>query len=345
MPDRSGDDFSIHMDRGLIIQPEDGELAPFGNIQPQIQTAPIIVDGHVDLPYHMEKNNYRNPFIRLEHGPWTIAKAKQAGVKIWGTALYCEDSFNGPLSFRHFNELLGFTQAALEDITIIRKERDLEEFGTFLVLENADCLAERPGYAGELPGLGIIIVGLTHAGKNRLADGNSVRYSDGITREGREAVKALETRGVLIDVAHLHERCFWELMKSHEGPVVSSHTGIREICDLPRNLTVSQAKEIIERRGIIGITVNPEMLCASGHASLNDVYVHIDTLVQRFGPWGVGIGSDFCGFDVPAEGVEDVGGLVGISETLMSHGYGEEAVKAIMGGNWIRLLKTLLNEL
>lgn len=335
------------MTENLLILPGEKLLNPAGFpvVSHVVKHDVTIVDGHVDLPYFTSRKGFTGPLSDLDTGPWTLAKAISAGVRLWGSAIYCEDRFNGPLSFNHFNDLLSHTRNLLGDISLLGKYSSLDETGTFLILENADCLADRSQYAAELASGGFLMAGLTHAGKNRLADGNAVRYSDGLTPAGKDVVKALKANAIMLDVAHLHDRCFWELMRLDDGPVVSSHTGVREACDLPRNIDTAQAKEIIERGGIIGITVNPEMLALSGPASLSDVYVHIDILVQKFGPYGVGIGSDFCGFDEPAKDLEDTGKLANIAGLLLSKGYGEEAVSAIMAGNWLRVLRMILKDL
>ncbi len=335
------------MTEGLLILPGEklSNPAGFPEVSHEVKHVLTIVDGHVDLPYFASRQKFSEPLSRLEKGQWTLTKAREAGVRIWGSALYCEDRFNGPLSFDHFKDLLFHTKTFLEGMPVLEEDKDLDALGTFLILENADCLTDRPQYAAELSSGGFLLAGLTHSGKNRLADGNAVRYSDGITPAGKDVVKALRANGIVIDVAHLHDKCFWELMRLHEGPVVSSHTGVREACDLPRNLSLAQAKEITERGGIIGITVNPEMLSPLRHASLQDVYIHIDMLVQKFGPHGVGIGSDFCGFDEPAKDLEDVGKLTNIGSMLLDKGYGEDAVSAIMADNWLRVLRTILEEM
>ena len=205
------------------------------------------------------------------------------------------------------------------------------------LLENADALVGRLSFVEELLEAGVKIVGLTHAGRNSIADGNDVFIPGGFTLEGRDVVRALDDFGVIIDVAHLHPKCFWELLNIFNGRVVSSHTGIRNVCDIQRNVDLEQAKEIIGRGGLVGVTFNPEMLSQDGKANVEHVFVHVDVLVQKFGPHGVAIGSDFCGFEQSTEGLEDITKIPKLRDIMLEHGYGEEAVGKIMGLNWLRL--------
>jgi len=335
---------------GLIITPHENFIADFQKTEAEKRSGPAfpVVDGHVDLPYFLDRNAAGATFGDLEAGPFTLEKARDAGVKLFCTALYCEDRFNGDGALRHFEGLYDFAMKAIEPAPVVKSGEEMdgvledpEALGTLLLLENADLLAGNPAYAEELKFKGIRIVGLTHAGRNRLADGNGIPYPDGLTPEGREAVRVLGDTGLLIDVAHLHPTCFWQLIRIHDGPIITSHTGIRNLLDTPRNIALEQIKEIRERGGMIGIALNPEMLAPDGNAGIEDVFAHLDTVVQKFGPAAVGIGSDFCGFDTPAEGLEDISRIGELRKHLLAHGYGNDAVEAIMGRNWIDLFRRM----
>ena len=311
---------------------------------------PFFVDGHVDLPYFMMNHARKSSLSEIRDAPFTIEKAGRAGIRLFCTAIYCEDRFNGADSFTHFQDILNFTKGLYDNVAIIKNRFDLdglmagdEDTGTLFILENGDALASNLSYIAELREEGIGIVGLTHAGKNRLADGNSVQYPDGLTLDGKEVIGSLNENGLIIDVAHLHPKCFWQLLDLTEGPLISSHTGIRELFDTPRNISLEQVKELFIRGGMVGITFNPEMLSPGGEACLEDVFAHLDTIVQKFGPKGVGIGSDYCGFDLVTEGLEDITGITALIDVMLNHGYAHEDVKDIMGRNWLRIYKLYLN--
>jgi len=310
----------------------------------------FFVDGHVDLPYFMMNHARKSSLSEIRDAPFTIEKAGRAGIRLFCTAIYCEDRFNGADSFKHFQDVLNFTKRQYDNVVIVKKKSDLHELktsdentGTLFLLENGDALAANIPYIAELKEEGIGIVGLTHAGKNRLADGNSVRYPEGLTFDGKEVIGNLNENGLIIDVAHLHPKCFWQLLDLAEGPLISSHTGIRELFNTPRNIYLEQAKELFERGGVVGITFNPEMLGPGGEACVEDVFAHLDTVVQKFGPKGVGIGSDYCGFDLGTEGLEDITGISSLIDVMVDHGYAHEDVNDIMGRNWLRIYGSYLN--
>lgn len=308
----------------------------------------ILVDGHVDLTYYLMNLSEAVPLSALEDGPFTLNKMRDVGLRLFSTALYCQDKFNGEGALRHLREILNFTLDHFDEVRIIKGHADLaslrkdpEIVGTLFLLENADALVGNLPFVEEMVEAGVRIVGLTHRGRNRIGDGDGVLSPGGFSPQGMEVIRMLDDLGLLIDVAHLHPQCFWRLLDVFNGLIVSSHTGIRAACDIQRNVDMQQAEEIIRRGGLLGVTFNPEMLTTRGRANLEDVFIHIDVLVQKFGPEGVGMGSDFCGFDQPAEGLEDVTKIPHLAKMMLAHGYGEEAVEKILGGNWLRLYENL----
>jgi len=308
----------------------------------------ILVDGHVDLTYYLMNLSEDVPLSALEDGPFTLHKIREVGLRLFSSALYCQDKFNGEGAFRNLKEILNFTLDHFDEVRIVKGHTDLESIqkdpemvGTLFLLENADGLVGNLSFVEEMIEAGIRIVGLTHRGRNRIGDGDGVLVPGGFSTEGIEVIGALDDLGLLIDVAHLHPKCFWRLLDIFNGPIVSSHTGIRTVCNIQRNIDMQQAEEIIGRGGLVGVTFNPEMLAPDGRANLEHVFVHIDVLVQKFGPEGVGMGSDFCGFDQVAEGLEEVTKIPQLVEIMLEHGYGEGPVEKIMGRNWLRLYENL----
>ena len=189
---------------------------------------------------------------------------------------------------------------------------------------------------------GIRVAGLTHMGKNRIGDGNNVAFPEGLTSEGKNLVKQLAREGFAFDAAHLAEPGFRDLVRIFDGPLISSHTGLRALHDIPRNLTRDQVAAILERKGVIGIAADPAMLTSSGKASIEDIFRHIDWIAQSFEADGIGIGTDFCGFHTVNAGFEDITRLADLERIMLQHGYSEPSIRKIMGENWRVFYESLL---
>jgi len=308
----------------------------------------ILVDGHVDLTYYLMNLSEDLPLSALEDGPFTLNKIREVGLRLFSSALYCQDTFNGEGALRHLKEILNFTLDHFDEVRIVKGRADLasiqedpEMVGTLFLLENADALVGNLSFIEEVIEAGVRIVGLTHRGRNRIGDGDGVLVPGGFSPQGMEVIRVLDDLGLILDVAHLHPKCFWKLLDVFSGPIVSSHTGIRTVCNIQRNIDMQQAEEILGRGGLVGITFNPEMLTLGGETNLEHVFIHIDVLVQQFGPDGVGLGSDFCGFDKVTQGLEDITKIPQLVGMMLEHGYGGEAVEKITGLNWLRLYESL----
>jgi membrane dipeptidase len=319
-----------------------------GGEKPELK--PAVADGHVDLLYEMMEQHRGRCFHELSDGPVTLAGLRQAQVRFMALALYCPDSHNGPgTSTAYLTHTLRYADRYLTGLTQIRTRYDLdncyqggEQIGTVFLLENADALVDGTVSLDQLSDRGLRVVGLTHAGRNRIGDGNGVRAPAGLTVEGRRVLRALAEGGFAVDVAHLSDPCFWEVVEGFDGPLLSSHTGFRFFCPGPRNLDEEQLRVISERKGMVGVAVNPEMLSPEGRAGTEIVFKHLDWAVERYGLEAVGLGSDFCGFSGVNHGLEDISRLPALVELFVRHGYPPEAIASIMGDNWYRFYSSLL---
>lgn len=307
-----------------------------------------VIDAHVDLLHDLMA---RHPKISLGDLPqaWvSFPRLREGRVRVMATAFYCPDSHNGPdRAAGHLRSLLEYADTYLDGLALVTTPEELEACyrsaggpGVLRLLENGDALVEIP--AEELKRSGFRVVGLTHGGRNRLADGNGVEHPEGLTPAGRSLVRELERLGFAIDTAHLSEPAFREVAGLFSGPLISSHTGLRSFFRIPRNLSEEQVGIIISRGGVIGIAAAPEILSPDGRADIAVVFRQIDRLVQRHGAECVGIGSDFGGYDSVCDGMEDHSRLPLLGELLERAGYPEQAVAGIMGGNWFRFFQRLL---
>lgn len=307
-----------------------------------------IIDGHVDLIYDMLRHHPDKKLDEISTGHVTLQKMNKGNVNIIVTALFCPDEENGQNSANRYLEYL--IQSVEKKLTPLYKIRTCDDLdlcfngdkapGTILLLENADALIETD--INRLRETGIKSVGLTHAGRNRIGDGNNLPFPKGLTSHGKKIVNTLEKNNFAIDLAHLAEPGFWEIMDIFKGHVMTSHTGLRQFCNIPRNLSWEQIREIIQTRGgVAGISVNPEMLSSDKKADIDDVFKHIDYIAQKIGVDGIAIGSDFCGFDLTGKGIEDISKLISLKKILYTHGYDAEAIRKIMGENWRRFYSSL----
>lgn len=163
----------------------------------------------------------------------------------------------------------------------------------------------------------------------------------GLTEAGRRLVRRCAELGVLVDLAHLNERGFWDVADLRAGPLVASHAGAHALSPCSRNLTDEQLDAIGRTGGLVGIVFSCPFLrpdfADDEDTPLRLIAEHARYVADRIGVEHVALGSDFDGTTIPAS-LADVAGLPRVLDALSGVGFSSEDVKAIAWTNWRRVL-------
>lgn len=162
----------------------------------------------------------------------------------------------------------------------------------------------------------------------------------GLTEAGFRLVKACNALGIVIDLAHLNEKGFWDVARTSQHPLVASHSNVHALTPVARNLTDRQMDAIRDSRGVAGLNFAVTMLRADGredaNTALEDCVRHIDYMVERMGIDCVALGSDYDGATIPAA-IGDAAGSQALVEALRKAGYDEAALAKLCRENWLRV--------
>jgi membrane dipeptidase len=227
---------------------------------------------------------------------------------------------------------------------------DERPVGLVLLIEGADTIS-KPSELYEWFNGGVRIVGPAWRG-TRYAGGTGAPGP--LTALGRSLLGEMGQLGVMLDVSHLAEESFWQALDRFSGVVLASHSNCRAITPTDRQLSDEMIFAIAERGGVIGtVLANPFLNPAARsdttpRVTLADVVRHIDHICQLTGSIAhCALGSDFDGgFGVAStpDELDSVADLGKIGDALSHAGYTAADVAAIMGGNWLRLLRRGLPE-
>jgi len=211
-----------------------------------------------------------------------------------------------------------------------------------LSIEGADVLEGKIEMLGIYYQLGVRMVGLVHSLRNLLADGvTDRRTGGGLSELGIEAVEELNRLGMIIDVSHINDEGFWDVIDYTDTPVIASHSNSRKVCDHPRNMTDEMIKALADNGGVMGMNFAP-MFVHPNQATVPGVVDHIEHIVELVGPNHVGLGSDFDGIPYTPFGLEDVTKMANITHELVKREYSEEDIGKILGGNHLRLFREVI---
>lgn len=168
---------------------------------------------------------------------------------------------------------------------------------------------------------------------------------EGLTDRGIALVRACNELGIMIDVSHLNEKGFWDVVRYSCAPIVATHSNAHVLCPVSRNLTDAQMDAIRDSEGVAGLNFATFFLREDGRRNadtpLSTLTRHLDHMLEKLGPRGVALGSDFDGAFIPA-GITDAAGLPNLVAAMEAAGYGEDLIDRICYRNWLDVLARTL---
>lgn len=201
-----------------------------------------------------------------------------------------------------------------------------------LAIEGAHALDGDPANVDALFNAGFRMMSHAHFFDNEMSGSAHGIEKGGLTEKGREMLRRMEARHMIVDVAHASAQTIDEVLAISTRPVVVSHTGVRGTCDNARNLSDEQLKRIAARGGLVGIGYWETATCGRDGRAIARAMRYTANLV---GVGHVALGSDFDGgVAVPF----DATGLVQLTDALILEGFNDTEIAQIMGGNALRLL-------
>jgi membrane dipeptidase len=161
---------------------------------------------------------------------------------------------------------------------------------------------------------------------------------DGLTAFGRDVVREMSRLGMIVDLAHINRRGFFDALEESRAPVLVSHTGLAGVHPHWRNIDDEQLRAVARSGGCVGVIFSRRFL---GGGDLNAVCDHILHVIDVAGEDTPALGSDFDGFVVPPRGLEDVSKLPDLTAALSSRGLQQSTLAKILGGNALRVLAAI----
>jgi membrane dipeptidase len=185
--------------------------------------------------------------------------------------------------------------------------------------------------------LGVRSLCLTWNYRNALADGAREEASEGgLSGFGRSVVEEMNRLGMLVDVSHISENGFWDVLEYSKAPVIASHSNSKTVCNHPRNLTDDQLKALKANGGVAGINLYPNFLTNTEAASIDDIIRHIEHIAALTGDEHIGLGCDFDGIECTPSDIKGVQDIHKIFERLLTLNYSEGFIEKFASGNFMR---------
>lgn len=360
----------------------------------KIHFSSIVVDTHDDTPQRMLFENF-DLGHRDAEGHIDIPRMREGGLNAIYFSIWCPVAITGPPAVKRALDLIDAVREQVrkhpQDLMLattaeeVRRAHAQKKIAVLMGVEGGHMIDDDLGALRQFAALGVRYMTLTHTADTDWAgsSGDAAKHT-GLNDFGKGVVREMNRLGMLVDISHVSDKTFYDVLEASKAPLIASHSSCRSICDAPRNMTDEMIKALAAKGGVIQINYHVSFLSqayrdASGKseeqkarnaafektngdneaANIRDgekvahqmmaegklpqvdweaIVAHIDHAVKLVGADHVGLGSDFDGAVMP-KGMEDCSKLPKLTEALLRHGYSEQDIRKILGGNTLRVME------
>jgi membrane dipeptidase len=307
--------------------------------------------GHMDLPRLQDGNVALQLFSSVTKTPkgqnydgngadtdniTLLTVAQLQPVKTWGSlverSLYHAAKLDRAVG-QSRSTLYGIHEPTTLDRLLDERSKGGDSVGAMLTIEGLHNLEGKASNLDRLYDAGFRMAGLTHFFDNELGGSMHGLKKGGLTPFGRDIVRRMEAKGMIVDIAHLSHTGVAELLAMAKRPVVSSHGGVQATCKVNRNLTDDEIRGVAKTGGVIGIGYWEGAVCDTSPRAAAKAIKHVRDLV---GIAHVALGSDYDGATTVRF---DTSQLTQVTQALLDEGFSEAEIRAVMGENALRVIR------
>lgn len=230
-----------------------------------------------------------------------------------------------------------------------------KRIGLVIGVEGGEIIEDDLGLLRSFYRLGVRCFGLVWNQRNLIADGWDYADKDrGLTDFGRQVIEELDRLGIVIDLAHLAPKSFFDVLQVTESPVIVSHTCTSKHHSL-RGMTDEQLRAVAENEGVVGIFAVNSGTDTAAVPDLQAYCDHVEHATEVAGPEHVGLGPDFYDYFLedlrveypganfqPVKGLEDHTKLGAVISELSDRGLSDEELRMISGENFARIFRDVV---
>lgn len=321
-----------------------------------------VIDMHCDTVLRLMYSN--EPLLKTE-GHLDLERMKKGNYALQCFAMFVHyKKVERP--FEYVNKMIDkYYQEISKNMDIIRpvfSYQDIENnmkngfMSSMLTIEEGGVTQGNLAFLRNLYLLGVRMITLTWNFENGIGfpnfkeveegkpDMHTPNTEDGLTEYGIEMVKEMEKLGIIIDVSHLSDKGFYDVLENTTKPFVASHSNARSVCPVVRNMTDDMILKLAKRGGVMGINYCADFVNdveENNFAYVKDMVKHIKYIKDLAGIDCIGLGSDFDGIGSNIE-MNSCDKLNLLQEALEDEGFTQEEIEKIFYKNVLRVFKEVL---
>ncbi len=245
----------------------------------QIAQETLIIDTHIDVPYRLDVA-WDDVSATTESGDFDHPRAMEGGLNAPFMSIYTPAQYDGtPKARAHAEEMIGIVErivaSAPSKFRIATSVAEVEQamkdgvIALPLGMENGSPISGNLANLDYFYERGIRYITLAHSKSNHISDSSydTVRKWDGLSEFGEKAIKRMNELGIMVDVSHVSDDAFWDVIEVSKAPVIASHSSARHFTPgFERNMSDDMIKTLAENGGVIMINYGSAFLTETANA-------------------------------------------------------------------------------
>ena len=334
------------------------------NLAQELAQEILIIDTHLDTPIQLymqkDKNGTHEDITKASSLHFDFDRAVRGGLNVPFFVIFTPPSAEEKgTAFEMAEELIQI----LEDIMnknpnkfrLVKSPDEITNDKNVMQIvygmENGAPIESKLSNIKLFSEMGINYITLAHSKSNHISDFSYDENKNwgGLSPFGREVVAEMNKQGVMIDISHVSDEAFYEVLRLTKTPVIASHSSLRHfVPGFERNVSDDMLRELAKNQGVIQICFGSEFIAEKKKypnliVTVEDVADHIDRVKNIVGVEHVGIGSDYDGWRNFPVGLEDTSTYPNLIEELLKRNYTREEINKIFGGNLLRVWRAVEN--
>ena len=318
----------------------------------------VIIDTHLDTPIQLymqqDKNGFYEDITKKSSLHFDFDRAVSGGLNVPFFVIFTPPSAEEKgTAFEMAKDLIKI----LEDIMnknpgkfrLVKSPEEITNEKNIMQvvygMENGAPIESKLSNIKLFSDMGINYITLAHSKSNHISDSSYDENKNwgGLSPFGRKVVAEMNKQGVMIDISHVSDAAFYEVLRLTKTPVIASHSSLRHfVPGFERNVSDDMLRELAKNRGVIQICFGSEFIAEKKKypnlvVTVKDVADHIDRVKKLVGIDHVGIGSDYDGWRNFPVGLEDTSTYPNLIRELLNRDYTKEEIEKVFGGNLLRV--------
>jgi len=223
----------------------------------------IVVDTHADTTQRFIDGDFDlGPHNAT--GSVDIPRMKEGGLDAIFFSIWVPSKITGPIAVKHALDQIAAVREQVrkhpQDLVLatttahVREARKENKIAVLMGVEGGHMINSDLGVLQKFAGLGVRYLTLTHSGNCEWADSSTAKPAhNGLTDFGKDVIREMNRLSVIVDVSHVSDKTFRDVLSVSKAPVMASHSNCRALCDHPRNMSDAMIRQLAAKGGVIQI--------------------------------------------------------------------------------------------